>query len=741
MGVESRPGSAPGTENKEKPMPTAAPNRLIHEKSPYLLQHAYNPVDWYPWGPEALERARAENKPILLSVGYSTCHWCHVMEHESFSDDTIAAVMNRHFICIKVDREERPDLDKIYITAVSAMTGSAGWPLNVFLTPEGHPFYGGTYFPPRSHPGGPAWPEVLRTVADHWADPERKRRLMTSGHNVTATLQEHLAWTAGDGRTDRHLPEQALERLRSAYDSANGGFGRAPKFPSPSLLQFLLTQGRQAQDAGPEKPAGRDMALHTLKAMARGGIFDHLGGGFHRYATDAAWHVPHFEKMLYDNAQLLSVYLQAFRLTGDEALARVARRTADYVLGEMRHPQGGFYSAEDADSLPPGASRGAQKKEGAYFTWPLAEIEAALGADSTAFIHHFGLRAEGNAASDPHQEFSGLNILHEVHTLEETAEYFKEAPAAAAARLARSARKLMAVRQARPRPHRDEKILTAWNALMISGLAQAYQSLGENHYLDAARRAADFLLEHLYDSVRRNLFRSWCDGERRVPGMADDYVFLVQAFLDLYASDFQHHWLTKAIAFNDVAVEQFYDAAAGGFYLTRPDHDPDLILRVKEDADSVIPSASAVAALNLLRLARLTGREDLQHMADRTIDSGLGRMKAHPEAAPCMLRARRIQQTPWVQIAVAGDGDHPESRGMIDAVRRAAIDGCAVTWLKDDTQRRQVARDIPFAERAVPIDGHPAAYVCINRSCRDPLRSASDLTDLLEGIEGGRPGA
>ena len=473
------------------------------------------------------------------------------------------------------------------------------------------------------------------------------------------------------------------------------------------------------------------MLTHTLSAMARGGIFDHLGGGFHRYATDEGWQVPHFEKMLYDNSQLLSVYLQAHRMTGSATYAHVARRIADYVLRDLQHPDGGFFAAEDADSLPPGAAPAAPKKEGAYFTWRMAEIESILGKDSAVFCYHFGIHSDGNAAYDPHHEFDGVNIPHQAYLLEETADHFQQPPETIAALLDRATSKLLAVRDRRPRPHRDEKILTAWNGLMISGLAQAYQGLDDDRYLAAARRGADFILEHLYDASRQTLYRSWCEGERRVPGLSDDYVFLAQAFLDLYESDFQHHWLQKALQFTDMAIQLFYDADTGGFFLTRHDHDPDLILRVKEDTDSVIPSASSVAALNLLRLARLTGREDLQHMADVTIEGVLTRLAAHPEAAPNMLIARLVQQAPWVQIAITGAWEHPETRAMIMSARPGRADGHVVAWIGDDTHRRQAAADIPFVERARPLDGKPAAYVCINRSCREPLTTATALTALL----------
>jgi hypothetical protein len=473
------------------------------------------------------------------------------------------------------------------------------------------------------------------------------------------------------------------------------------------------------------------MIIHTLDAMATGGIFDHLGGGFHRYATDATWHVPHFEKMLYDNGQLLSVYLQGYRMTGNEAYADVARRIADYILRDLRHPAGGFFSAEDADSLPAGAPREAEKKEGAYFTWRLAEIDALLGEDSAIFSHHFGLRPEGNAIYDPHHEFDGLNILHQVHSIAATADHCQRAPEEVDALLKRATESLLAARYQRPHPHRDEKILVSWNGLAISGLAQAYQTLNDKRYLDGARQASDFILDRLYDAPRGILHHSWCDGQSRVLGMADDYVFLAQAFLDLYASDYQVHWLTKAIQFTEAAVDQFYDADMGGFFMTGRDHDEALILRVKEDGDSVVPSASGVAAVNLLRLARLTGREDFQGMADRTIASGLARMQDHPEAAPYMLLAHLMRKSPLIQIAVAGKWDHPTTQAMIDTARRMATDGRALAWIENDAHRQRAAREMPFVERAVSREDRPTAYVCIDRSCRDPLQSVSALAALL----------
>ena len=725
------------------------PNNLIHCQSPYLLQHAYNPVDWYPWKGEVLSRAEEENKPILLSIGYSTCHWCHVMEHESFADESVARLMNRHFVCIKVDREERPDLDKIYITAVSAMAGSAGWPLNVFLTPERLPFFGGTYFPPDPRPGIPSWTEVLETIAEHWADPGRQDKLKASGRHIQRTLEHHLAWVP-DPTGDAGSSDTALDRLAAAYDPQAGGFSRAPKFPSPGILQFLMAYhaAQPGNDNLDRKRAQQAMAMTqaTLRAMAHGGICDQIGGGFHRYATDGNWQIPHFEKMLYDNAQLLSAYVTAFQLTADPEMAAVARQTADYVLRDLQHTDGGFYAAEDADSAIPGDGAPAAsdstpptpKKEGAFYTWSQAEIEKHLApADAAIFKHHSAIRAEGNAAQDPHGEFSGYNIIHQAHDIGQTASALAQPEEAIVLALARARQKLFEVRAARPRPHLDRKIITAWNGLIISALAQAYQALGAKHYLTAARRAADFVLDRLYDHRSQSLFRCRLDGDPEVPGIADDYLFFVQALLDLYESDFQSHWLQKARDLMDKAVELFYDGTAGGFFMTRRDHDPHLIMRVKEDTDSVLPSAASIGALNLIRLARLSGREALAEMARKTINAGLSRMKAYPEALPMMLTASLYADTPLVQVTIAGAPEKAGTATMIAAARSPRFMGRAIAVIDSAASRQHLATQIPFVGQVAAPGDTPRAWVCINRSCRDPVDSPEALQAILEAAMAG----
>src|SRR4030042_440335 len=463
-------------------------NRLINEKSPYLLQHARNPVDWYPWSEEAFSRARSENKPILLSIGYSTCHWCHVMERESFSDPKIAETMNSHFVCIKLDREERPDLDHIYITAVSSLTGSAGWPLNVFLTPELKPFFGGTYFSPEPGPGRISWPDLLRMLAKAWADPAQHLKIMDSADELTRLIISIASSGGGSQKIDPDLPEAAFKAFEKSHDKVWGGFSRAPKFPSPSILSFLLSYHAHAgRSKRTEGQKALQMALLTLRGMARGGIFDQLGGGFHRYSTDSRWLVPHFEKMLYDNAQLICSYLEAFRITGDLFFKKTAEETILYILRDMIDPEGGFFSAEDADSLPSNADSASReavigkKEEGAFYVWPLSEVKDLLGdRDAGIVSYRYGLRPGGNVDNDPYGEFRGKNILYREKSIEETARKFGMSVPAVTGILEQANMRLLEYRNKRPRPHLDDQIITEWNGMMISALAKAFTVLGDN---------------------------------------------------------------------------------------------------------------------------------------------------------------------------------------------------------------------------------------------------------------------
>jgi len=625
-----------------------SPNHLINEKSPYLMQHAYNPVDWYPWGEEAFTRAEKENKPVLLSIGYSTCHWCHVMENESFTDPAVALIMNKNFICIKVDREERPDIDRIYISAVTALTGSAGWPLNVFLTPKLKPFFGGTYFPGKSRFGITSWSDLLNKITIAWNDPVTYGKIISSADTLTGVLEKNLSpeqkIPALIQNRRAHL-EKAFEYYLSVFDGTSGGFGKAPKFPSPSILNFLLAYSSYGEKAGTAASAKKalQMADFTLKTMARGGIYDQIGGGFHRYSTDEKWHIPHFEKMLYDNAQLITSYLEAYQITSDDYFAKIAKETAGYVLRDMTSPRGGFYSAEDADSIPENPDQGRPEEareriEGAFYVWSRKELDNILEDDAAdIFSFHFGVMPGGNAEHDPHGYFEGKNILHVKNTVEETAAKFNLSKEKTAQILSEAKNKLYYKRIKRIRPHLDDKILTSWNGLMISALCKAFQVLGDKKYLEAAKNAAEFILSDLYDEKTGRLFRRWRDGEKNIFGMGSDYAFLISGLIDLHFADSGSKWLETAVLLSEKHLRLFYDGEHGGFYMTGPEHDKNLILRVKDDSDSVIPSPGSVAIRNLLRLFGITGRMDFAKIAEKTIQAILSGDTFHPASFPNML--------------------------------------------------------------------------------------------------------
>ena len=603
-------------------------NRLAHEKSPYLLQHAHNPVDWFPWGPEAFDEARRADKPIFLSIGYSTCHWCHVMEHESFENEEIAAILNRGFVAIKVDREERPDVDRVYMTFVQATTGSGGWPMSVFLTPDLRPFFGGTYFPPDNRYGRPGFGALLNHVAQVWMSD--RTRVEASGRDILAQLQRATAIAPAAGPIeDRTLLDPCFYVLRRSYDSRYGGFGNAPKFPRPVVLNFLL---RYAHATGNEE--ARDMALHTLRAMAAGGMHDQIGGGFHRYSVDERWFVSHFEKMLYDQAQLAISYLEAFQITRDESYATVARGIFTYVLRDMTAPESAFFSAEDADSPVP--ENPSHQGEGAFYLWPWDEVpEEAREC--------FGVEPNGNVRNDPQGEFAGKNILYRAGDVED--------PCAAEA-----CARMLEIRSRRPRPHRDDKILTAWNGLMISAFARGAQVLDEPAYVEAARRAAQFFSSRVWDGSM--LLRRFRDGEAAIPGFLDDYAFFAQAALDLYETDFSPAHLELATRLTERMLELFEDRDAGAFFSTAQG-DPDLLLRIKDEYDGAEPAGNSIAILNLLRLARMTERDDFAQAADRALRALASRISSQPVAVPQLLVALMFRQAPPMEIVLEGANLRP----------------------------------------------------------------------------------
>ena len=601
------------------------PNALAGESSPYLRQHAHNPVDWLPWGPEAFARARERSAPLLVSIGYSSCHWCHVMERESFEDERTAQVMNESFVCVKVDREERPDVDALYMEAVQGMTGRGGWPLNVFLTPEGLPFYGGTYFPPAERPGMPAFTQVLQGVAEAWE--QRGEEISAAGGQLRDQLSGAARLTPSEMPIDPSSLERAVEQIASAFDAMQGGFGAAPKFPQASVIELLLLRGEQAER----------MALYTLRSMASGGIHDQVGGGFHRYSVDANWTVPHFEKMLYDNALLARAYLHGFALTGDERLREVCRDTLDWMLREMRGPEGAFYSALDADS---------EGVEGRYYVWTIAELRELLGDDAELAIGWLGASEQGNF-EDPHHPQPGLNVL------EDRGERPDEQTRA------RIRERLAAAREQRTRPGLDDKRLTSWNALTISALADAGAALGETRYLDAATRCADFLLTEMVDEQGR-LLRTYNDGGAKILAYLEDHAFMIEALIALFEATCDERWLTQAQSLADLTIERFGDAERGGFFTTAADSER-LIVRRKDVEDSPIPSGSSSAAMGLLRLAELTGKERYELEAVRAIALLHEIAPRHPLAFGHLLQAIHWHLAPMRPIACELPTDAPRT--------------------------------------------------------------------------------
>ena len=705
-------------------------NLLAQEKSPYLLQHADNPVEWMPWGEEAFAKARGENKPIFLSIGYSTCHWCHVMAHESFEDDATAEIMNREFVNIKVDREERPDVDRVYMTFVQATTGHGGWPMSVWLTPDLKPFVGATYFPPEDRHGHPAFKKVLQRIATAWK--EDREKISEQGTRIIEALAEAASsHRGGEAPLGASAIEQGYSQIARTYDAEEGGFGGAPKFPRPVTLNFLFRVYARDRNGTTGKRA-LEMNLHTLRKMAAGGMHDHIGGGFARYSVDQYWHVPHFEKMLYDNAQLAVAYADAFQITREPLFEFVLRDILEYVRRDMTAPEGGFYSAEDADSIIEHGK--AEHAEGAFYVWTQTEIGAALGQDADVFNYHYGVEANGNApaGADPHGEFVGKNILIQRHTIAETARRFDRSEEEVAKLLSEARCKLFGVRAKRPRPHLDDKIITGWNGLMISGFARAAQVLDEPEYVAAAERAAAFIRNHLYDTSTKTLVRNYREGRSAVEGFADDYAFVIQGLLDLYEASFNIEWLKFALELQETQDRLFFDGENGG-YFSGTGRDPSILLRLKEDNDGAEPAASSVAALNLLRLSQIRADATLRERAGKTIAAFAATLTQIPSAMPQMLVALDYSLSNPRQIVIGGERESPETRGLIAEVHRHYAPN-KVLLLADQAEGSAfLEEELEALGGMKPIDGKPAAYVCENFTCQAPVTDAAALRELLGG--------
>ncbi|MBI3634909.1 MAG: thioredoxin domain-containing protein [Candidatus Rokubacteria bacterium] len=665
-------------------------NRLAQETSPYLLQHAHNPVDWYPWGDEAFARARSEDKPVLLSVGYSACHWCHVMERESFENPAIAAIMNEHFVSVKVDREERPDVDQIYMQAVQSLTGHGGWPMTVFLTPEGAPFYGGTYFPPEDRHGIPAFPRLLQALAEAWRT--QRGEVLQSSQKIAESLGREGALRASSQLLSPDVLVHAWEGIAGQCDERQGGLGGAPKFPQPMIWEFVLRFWKRTGT-----PRAADMVKTTLTRMARGGIYDQLGGGFHRYSVDDRWRVPHFEKMLYDNAQLASLYLHAWLAFGDAEYRRVVEETLDYVRREMTDPAGGFYSAQDADS---------EGEEGKFFVWTADEIRGVLGSDADPALAYWGVDRGSN--------FEGKNILW--------------VPGEPNPELIAAARQtLFAARAPRVHPGRDDKVLASWNGLMASAFAEAGRALGRPDYVEVAVKNADFLLSGMRADGR--LLRTWKGGSAKLKGYLEDYAMVAAALLDVYQATFTRRYLDEARRLADDMIRLFWDDGIDGFYDTGLDHER-LIVRPRNLFDNAVPCGSSVAIETLLRLRVLTGESDYESRALRALRPLGDLMTRYPGGFGRFLSAHDFNVGPVTEVALvtpsAADGLEPLARAVFG---RFMPNRVVAGMRADDTA---AAAGLPLLEGRAPVDGKATAFVCRDYVCQLPVTEPSALGDQLD---------
>ncbi len=668
-------------------------NRLADETSPYLLQHADNPVDWFPWGDEAFAKARAEDKPVLLSVGYSACHWCHVMAHESFENPEVAALLNTHFVPVKVDREERPDVDAVYMSAVQTLTGSGGWPMTVALTPAGKPFFGGTYYPPDDRLGMPGFKRVLRSLADAWTT--RRAEIDAAAESLTGQLVTVLP--AGEGDVDLTVADDALATLSGTFDSVYGGFGNAPKFPPHTGLEFLLYR--------PEARA-REMALFTLEKMAEGGLYDGLGGGFARYSVDARWLVPHFEKMLYDNAQLVRRYAEAYELTGNELFKRTVEGTLAFLECELRDPEGGFYSALDADS---------EGEEGRFYVWLEAELDI-LGDDAELFKTHYGVTPAGN--------FEGRNILFVAESVKTLARRFSLPESEVEARLARAKGRLLELRETRVRPGLDDKILCSWNGLALSAYADAGRMFGRADYLETARETARFMRRAFYkDGKLKHTYKA---GQAKVEGMLEDYAYLAQGLLDLYRATLESEWLLWALGLAETSVKTFYDPASGGFYSTAAAGD--LIVRPQDPFDGATPSGGGAAAGLLVTLARYTDRREWEDLALGTLKPLQEAMRRYPTGfASHLLVLGQLYAEPR-EVAVLGRRDDPRTQALLREL--GSLPSHTAIALIEDPADPLVTR-LPFTQGRTQVNGEPTVYVCSRGACRLPVTTPEALREQL----------
>lgn len=692
------------SQQETKTIQERKPNRLIHEKSPYLQQHAYNPVDWYPWSEEAFQKAVKENKPVFLSIGYSTCHWCHVMEYESFEDEEVAKILNENFVSIKVDREERPDLDTVYMTVCQAMTGSGGWPLSIFLTPQKKPFFAGTYFPKAERLGNPGFIPILKKITDLWKT--NRESIITSSEQVVKILQSAEFTTPGEILT-KEILKHAYEQLRGNFDSIYGGFGTSPKFPTPHNYTFLLRWWKRSHD-----PVALEMVEKTLERMGRGGIYDQLGGGFHRYSTDEYWLVPHFEKMLYDQALTAIAYTETFQATGNKFYADMVQSIFEYVLRDMTSPDGGFYTAEDADS---------EGIEGKFYVWTPDEILKILGKKEGAiFCEYYDVTKEGN--------FEEKNILHVDMPLHTLAQSKGLKPEELQELLNTARKKLFSAREKRIHPHKDDKILTSWNGLMIAALAKGAQALNEPKYTQAAIRATEFILNTLQEEDG-TLLRRYRQGEASIPGYLDDYTFFIWGLIDLYETTFDIKYLKTALELNKQTIENFWDEKRGGFFFSGKKNEQ-LITQTKEVYDGATPSGNSVALLNILRLEHMTGNRDPGKIAEQLIKTFGETINQYPSGYTQFLCALDFALGPTKEIVIAGEPDLDDTKQILLEIRKRFLPGKVI--LLHPAKDRSIEEIAEFVREQKPLDNKVTVYICVNYACKVPTNDKDKILQLLE---------
>lgn len=711
-------------------------NALAKERSPYLLQHAHNPVNWLPWGEAAFKLAKEQDKPIFLSSGYSTCHWCHVMERESFENEETAKLINDHFIPIKVDREERPDVDLTYMTYVQAASGSGGWPMSVFLTPELKPFYGGTYYPPENTAGRIGFKNLLNELHKVWT--EDRKGIEERAARSVEKLQEHLdnENTAVSDLKHDALIQKAYDDLSGSFDYHEGGFGSAPKFPRPSTLNLLMRihrilAGKKGEDRSSESDWAMEMTVRTLRGMANGGMRDHVGGGFHRYSVDGYWHIPHYEKMLYDQAQLLSSYAESWKLTDNAMFESIVRSTVEYARRDLRHKDGGFFSAEDADSLA--TADAAHKTEGAFYVWKAAEIDEVLGKDEgNIFRYAYGARRDGNARpeSDPHGELKGLNTLYRAVSFKKTGEYFKKSAEEIKTIIEGGLKKLFDARNKRPRPHLDDKIIAAWNGLMIGGLSRAGAAFDDTEMITLATGAAQFLHDHLCATPGKELHRSWREGQRGPKAFAIDYACLIHGLLDLYEASFDVKWLQWAVSLQSEMDTLFLDTKNGGYYSVHTDM-PNSVLRIKEDYDGAEPSPNSLAALNLVRLSAMLAKDTWRQQAEKIFTLFGSTLQNSASAVPVMAMAFDLEHRGKQQIVLVGDKSTPEFQALANHVRGKFLPNAVLLHADNGAAQSWLATHNEAVAGMKPVSGKPAAYVCQNFTCQAPVTTVEALEKVL----------